>query len=248
MGVHDVLQSAWAHPGDVVTQSGRVLQDLQARGHEQSAAVEEQLTVALGLGAGWLGEVAGQDRPAEGGRDLVGPRGIAAGHDVTGEILDGAEPVHHGPHLTEIEAGGAVGAHQHPAGIGATVPHRETVMAQQPSDRMASSVRSERFGRGVVVFDPAHFVQAEVGVLDGGPQPQRPPSAGLVHPGGKDVLPGALEPDQPAAIGVLRTGLRIAPAAARDQSGHVSPYRHRYPPFSNRDRIGRRPGRAAVPR
>ena len=96
-------------------------------------------------------------------------------------------------------------------------------MAQQASDRVPARMSGERVGGVLVVLDPAHVVQVTVGVLDGcaqshrGAQPKGPTIAGLLHPGGKDVLPGALEPDQPAEIRALRTGLWIAPAAACDQ-------------------------------
>ena len=247
VGMRHRLQLPGSDPLDVAPQSGGVLQHLEARAHELSAAVEEQLTVPLGLGASGPGQVAGQDRPAQGGRDLVGPSGMTAGDDVPGEILHTAEPLHHGPHLIETEARGAVGAHQHPAGIGATVPHRQTVMAQQPGDRVPARMSRERVSGVLVVLDPARFVQIAVGVLDRGRQQQGSAMAGLLHPGGEDTLPRPLEPDQPAEIRALRTCFRIAPAAASDQSDHASTSRHPVPPFSNRDRIGQDAGWAAVP-
>ena len=51
VGVRHRLQLPGSDPLDVATQPGGVLQHLQARGHDLPAAVEEQLTVPLGLGA-----------------------------------------------------------------------------------------------------------------------------------------------------------------------------------------------------
>ena len=67
-------------------------------------------------------------------------------------------------------------------------------MAEETRDGVTASMGRQRIGCALVVLDPAHLVQVEVGVLDGGLQRHGPAIAGPLHPGGKDVLPGALEP------------------------------------------------------